>query len=229
MLFSGSPKIYSYNKKGNIKKLDFFSCKSIILPQEHIDTKNNLICTTKVIPNTYETICDNIFKMQMAHDNNYDNERMGTNAYDNRNSNIYSVNIVPCDDGNFNNYTDVNVNVNVNANDMNQPLMFEDGAQGSADPAQPIDPGVVAVSNALFAYNNAFQCIPIKSSPNVFRRRSKGEANSEWSNAFVTRVDPCACGDAEEEFKPYEVTKYYDEGKVKTVFNFDQDNCKEAI
>lgn len=110
----------------------------------------------------------------------------------------------------------------------NAPLIFVDGAPYCPqDVGQGMDPGVVAVSNALFAYNSAFQSIPIKTSPNVFRRRTKGEGNSEWCNAFVTRVDPCECGDPDEQFKPYEVTKYYDDGQVKTVFNFDQDSAPQ--
>lgn len=92
-----------------------------------------------------------------------------------------------------------------------------------------VDPGVVAVSNALFTSNSAFQTIPIANSPNIFRRRKRGEPNSEWSNAFVTRIDPCECAEPEEEYRPYEMTKFYDETGVKTVFNFDNEAAHEQM
>ncbi|SBT30631.1 photosensitized INA-labeled protein PHIL1, putative (PHIL1) [Plasmodium ovale wallikeri] len=223
MLSSVIPKRYSFDKKGTIKEINFLSCKSIISPKKHVDSKNNLTCTTSIFPNLYETTHDNITKMYVTQDNSYDNEGMSTNAYANQMPSMNNINVVQYDENQCNNLGDVNVH------GMNEPLIFADDAQYCAEPVNGIDAGVVAVSNALFAYNSAFQCIPIKSSPNVFRRRTKGESNSEWSNAFVTRIDPCECAEPEEQFKPYEVTKYYDDGKVKTVFNFDQDSCKEAM
>ncbi|CAG9483990.1 photosensitized INA-labeled protein PHIL1, putative [Plasmodium vivax] len=183
-------------------------------------------------------------KMAMSQENIFEAEAISTNAYAHGGgpSSLHSMNMVhsvssvasggndpsqyvPNQCGNMN-----MMGTGLSGHEMNNnaPLLFVDGAPYCADDAgQGIDPGVVAVSNALFAYNSAFQSIPIKTSPNVFRRRTKGEGNSEWCNAFVTRVDPCECGDPDEQFKPYEVTKYYDDGQVKTVFNFDQDSAPQ--
>ncbi|KYO03419.1 photosensitized INA-labeled protein 1, PhIL1, putative [Plasmodium reichenowi] len=224
MLSSISPKRYSFDKQGNIKEIDFLSCKSVILPEQHLNAKDNFICTTRILPNFYETPPDKAAKLKMTQENNIDKANMGTNVYIQRTSSLSNMNVLQYADEVHNNLQDSNVH------EINEPLIFADVNQYCGDAnTQGIDPGVVAVSNALFAYNSAFQSIPIKSSPNVFKRRSKGEANSEWSNAFVTRVDPYECTDPEEEFKPYEVTKYYDEGKVKTVFNFDQENYNQDM
>ncbi|OEH74088.1 photosensitized ina-labeled protein phil1 [Cyclospora cayetanensis] len=82
------------------------------------------------------------------------------------------------------------------------------------------DPGVSAVSNALFGGSPAFTPIPITSKP-VFRRRQRGDSYPEWSNAFVTRVDPCECISPEETYTPYEVAKYRDsQGRKQTLLSF---------
>ncbi|CRH03056.1 photosensitized INA-labeled protein 1, PhIL1, putative [Plasmodium relictum] len=222
MLSSILPKRYYFNKQGKIKEIDLLTCKTIISPQKHVDTNNNLTCTTHVLPNIYET-SHNPPKMNIAHENNFDNVAMNTGVYINQTPSLNNVNAVPYAADQYNNIKEVNVH------EVTQPLNFADGNLYYADGPQGIDPGVLAVSNALFAYNSSFQSIPIKTSPKVFRRRRKGENNSEWSNAFVTRVDPCECTEPEEEYKPYEVTKYYDESGVKTVFNFDHDSFHEAI
>lgn len=105
-----------------------------------------------------------------------------------------------------------------------KPLKFAQANQYYVDSTHGVDPGVVAVANALFTSNSAFQNIPIKNTSKIFRRRRRGEPASEWSNAFVTRIDPCECVDPEEEYKPYEMTKIYDTNGVKTVFNFNNDS-----
>lgn len=82
------------------------------------------------------------------------------------------------------------------------------------------DPGVYAVSNALFDTSGAFRAIPLKPGP-VFRRRQRGDCQSEWSNAFVSRVDPCECGYPEETYTPYEVARYRDQyGNPHTTLDF---------
>ncbi|KEP66461.1 UNVERIFIED_CONTAM: photosensitized INA-labeled protein PHIL1 [Hammondia hammondi] len=82
------------------------------------------------------------------------------------------------------------------------------------------DPGVYAVSNALFDASGAFRSIPLKQGP-VFRRRQRGDCQSEWSNAFVSRVDPCECGYPEETYTPYEVARYRDQyGHPHTTLDF---------
>lgn len=82
------------------------------------------------------------------------------------------------------------------------------------------DPGVSAVSHALFGGSPSFTSIPIEARP-VFRRRRRGDGFSEWSNAFVTRVDPCECVSPEETYTPYEVAKYKDSlGRTHTTINF---------
>lgn len=84
-----------------------------------------------------------------------------------------------------------------------------------------MDAGVYAVSNALFGSAGAFQNIPIKFSP-VFRRRRRGDGLPEWSNAFVTQVDPCECTRPEEAYTPYEVARYRDQqGRVVTALDFE--------
>ncbi|GAW79089.1 hypothetical protein, conserved [Plasmodium gonderi] len=248
MLSSSIPKRYIFEKKGNATEANFLGCKSIIFAQNYVASKKHFSCTTRVVPDLHETAYDSkILKMAMSQDNIFEVDAMNANAYTHGSPSLHNIsmmNNVNCDNGmngmigmnsmsgglDANQYTANPCNnmmtISINGQELkNNPLIFVDGDQYTPDtPVQGIDPGVVAVSNALFAYNSAFQCIPIKTSPNVFRRRTRGEANSEWSNAFVTRIDPCECGEPNEEFKPYEVTKYYDEGKVKTVFNFDQDS-----
>ncbi|OEH74087.1 uncharacterized protein LOC34623331 [Cyclospora cayetanensis] len=82
------------------------------------------------------------------------------------------------------------------------------------------DPGVFAVSSALFGGSGAFQTIPIQFKP-VFRRRRRGDCLSEWCNAFVTRVDPCECISPEETYTPYEVARYRDQqGRMHTTMDF---------
>lgn len=82
------------------------------------------------------------------------------------------------------------------------------------------DPGVVAVSSALFGGSGAFQPIPLQPRP-VFRRRRRGDCLPEWSNAFVTRVDPCECVNPEETYTPYELARYRDEmGRTHTTLDF---------
>lgn len=82
------------------------------------------------------------------------------------------------------------------------------------------DPGVFAVSKALFGGIPAFTHIPLDVRP-VFRRRRQGDGYSEWSNAFVTHVDPCECVNPEEIYTPYEVARYRDqEGRIQTTLNF---------
>ncbi|CAD2084482.1 photosensitized INA-labeled protein PHIL1, putative [Plasmodium vinckei brucechwatti] len=220
ILFSTSRKRYSFEKKETIKDIDFLSYNSIIFPSKQIYVNANLNCT-KNSSNFYEP--SHNLKMNMSHENIYDNTGMNSEGYENH-PQFYN-------DDNSQQYQDNQYRLleSSNSNAMNQPLMCVNGNEYTPEMQNGIDPGVLAVSNALFAYNNAFQCIPIKTSPNVFRRRVKGEANSEWSNAFITRVDPCECTDFEEQFKPYEVTKYYDEGQVKTVFNFDQECPRDSI
>lgn len=84
------------------------------------------------------------------------------------------------------------------------------------------DPGVYAVSNALFDTSGAFRSIPLRQGP-VFRRRQRGDCQSEWSNAFVSRVDPCECGHPEETYTPYEVARYRDQyGNPHTTLDFSQ-------
>ncbi|CDI80851.1 hypothetical protein, conserved [Eimeria acervulina] len=78
------------------------------------------------------------------------------------------------------------------------------------------DPGVSAVSSALFGGNACFTRIPIQQNKPIFRRRRRGDALPEWSNAFVTRVDPCECGYPEETYTPYEVAKYTEEKNLTT-------------
>ncbi|EDL43815.1 hypothetical protein, conserved [Plasmodium vivax] len=197
MLSSAAPKRYKFDQRGNLTEVNFLACKSVVPPRTYVHSKNSLTCSTSVIPELHQT----------AH---HCKGRSGANGTSGTNGKSGSTSKMA----------------------MSQENIFEaeaiNGAPYCADDAgQGIDPGVVAVSNALFAYNSAFQSIPIKTSPNVFRRRTKGEGNSEWCNAFVTRVDPCECGDPDEQFKPYEVTKYYDDGQVKTVFNFDQDSAPQ--
>lgn len=81
------------------------------------------------------------------------------------------------------------------------------------------DPGVFAVSNALFGGSPTFTNIPIEPRP-VFRRRRRGDGYPEWSNAFVTRVDPCECVNPEETYTPYEVARYRDQqGRTQTTMN----------
>ncbi|CXH86560.1 photosensitized INA-labeled protein PHIL1, putative [Plasmodium berghei] len=222
MLFSTPRKRYSFEKKETIKDIDFLSYNSIIFPSEQIYANSNLTCT-QFPPNLYETSQNINLKMNMSHENIYDNTGMSSEGYENH-PQFYN-------NDNYPQYQDDQYRMleSSNPNAMNQPLICLNGNEYAPEMQTGIDPGVLAVSNALFAYNNAFQYIPIKASPNVFRRRVKGEANSEWSNAFITRVDPCECTDFEEQFKPYEVTKYYDEGQVKTVFNFDQECPKDNM
>lgn len=82
------------------------------------------------------------------------------------------------------------------------------------------DPGVLAVSNALFSGSGVFQAIPL-GPRTVFRRRKKGDVVPEWSNAFVSRVDPCECGQPEETYTPYEVSRYRDSlGNPKVQLDF---------
>ncbi|KAL8434273.1 hypothetical protein Efla_002038 [Eimeria flavescens] len=82
------------------------------------------------------------------------------------------------------------------------------------------DPGVYAVSHALFGGSPAFTNIPLTTKP-VFRRRRRGDGFPEWSNAFVTRVDPCECVSPEETYTPYEVARYRDrEGRTQTTLSF---------
>lgn len=82
------------------------------------------------------------------------------------------------------------------------------------------DPGVCAVANALFGGSPAFTSIPIEIKP-VFRRRRRGDGFPEWSNAFVTRVDPCECVSPEETYTPYEVARYKDQqGRTHSTLNF---------
>ncbi|KAL8447881.1 hypothetical protein Emed_004176 [Eimeria media] len=82
------------------------------------------------------------------------------------------------------------------------------------------DPGVFAVSHALFGGSPAFTNIPLEMKP-VFRRRRRGDGYPEWSNAFVTRVDPCECVNPEETYTPYEVARYRNqEGVTQTTLSF---------
>ncbi|GAB64584.1 hypothetical protein PCYB_021530 [Plasmodium cynomolgi strain B] len=245
MLSSAAPKRYKFDQRGNLTEVNFLACKSVVPPRKYVDSKNSLTCSTNVIPEFHQTKHDcTISKMATSQENIFEAEPISTNAYIHEGgpSSLLSMNMVHsvsnvCNGGNDtcqyapNQCCNVNImRTGLSGHEMNNasPLLFVDGAPYCGDDAgQAIDPGVVAVSNALFAYNSAFQSIPIKTSPNVFRRRTKGEGNSEWCNAFVTRVDPCECGDPDEQFKPYEVTKYYDDGQVKTVFNFDQDSAPQ--
>ncbi|VWU51975.1 photosensitized INA-labeled protein PHIL1, putative [Hepatocystis sp. ex Piliocolobus tephrosceles] len=216
MFYPVTPKIYNFDNEQVVKERDFLSCKSFILPQQIVTHNNNLTCTTKILPNIKFTTYNENSNNYITQENNFNMEQMDSNAYESPAisinmseqsvpglNSLYS-NVPPCENMNF---TTENLNYATN-NAPNNPSGYA-------------DPGVVAVSNALFAYNDAFQCIPIKTTPKVFRKRVKGEANSEWSNAFVTKLDPCTCGDVEEHYEPYDVKKIYDEGKVKTVFNFD--------
>ncbi|CDI82619.1 hypothetical protein, conserved, partial [Eimeria acervulina] len=82
------------------------------------------------------------------------------------------------------------------------------------------DAGVYAVSTALFGGAGSFKTIPIQFK-SVFRRRRSGDCLSEWSNAFVTRVDPCECVPPEETFTPYEVARFKDQqGRTHTTLDF---------
>ncbi|CAA9986314.1 photosensitized INA-labeled protein 1, PhIL1, putative [Plasmodium knowlesi strain H] len=247
MLSSTVPKRYKFDQRGNLTEVNILTCKSVVLPSKYVDSKNSLTCSTNIIPKLQETAHDcTTSKMATSQENILEAEPIGTNAYAHGGvgsgpssllsmNMVHSVSSIGSGGNEVPQYTPNQCcNVSMLRTGLcgqglnNSPLVFVDGPSYSADDVeQGIDPGVVAVSNALFAYNSAFQSIPIKTSPNVFRRRVKGEGNSEWCNAFVTRVDPCECGDPDEQFKPYEVTKYYDDGQVKTVFNFDQDSAPQ--
>lgn len=77
-----------------------------------------------------------------------------------------------------------------------------------------MDAGVCAVSKALFG-NASFSQIPLSHfGHNVFRRRREKDTVSEWSNAFVSRVDPCECSNPEITYKydPYEVSRFRGKG-----------------
>ncbi|KAF8821039.1 photosensitized Ina-labeled protein PHIL1 [Cardiosporidium cionae] len=68
--------------------------------------------------------------------------------------------------------------------------------------ADGVDPGVSAVSSALFARNIAFEQIPMRRR-SVFRRRRTGEHNSDWSNSFPTSFDVLNCCNQIEYENPY--------------------------
>lgn len=104
------------------------------------------------------------------------------------------------------------------------PQVYTPGQPGPLQYGVPysagFDPGVYAVSTALFTSSGAFQAIPLKPGP-IFRRRRRGDCQSEWSNAFVSRVDPCECSYPEETYTPYEVARYRDQlGNSHTTLDF---------
>ncbi|CDJ42366.1 hypothetical protein, conserved [Eimeria tenella] len=93
------------------------------------------------------------------------------------------------------------------------PHRFEGGPPGPLGFGYPFsddkDPGVAAVAAALFGCSAAFAAVPLAARP-VFKKRQKGDLNSDWANAFVTRVDPCECAAPEETFTPFELARYRD-------------------
>ncbi|CDJ68918.1 hypothetical protein, conserved [Eimeria necatrix] len=93
------------------------------------------------------------------------------------------------------------------------PHRFQGGPPGPLGFGYPFsddrDPGVAAVAAALFGCSKAFAAVPLAAGP-VFKRRQRGDLNSDWANAFVTRVDPCECAAPEETFTPFELARYRD-------------------